>query len=253
MKKILLFSTLFALCSAFSFAFYQKKSPKTVPTSVVLAEPPPLDEGSSLEWEEYQKHAKENNTTDASFEKLLEQFPKGNLPFSLTANVLRDQYLAMYKPDESKKAERKTLPREFRKFFPALDNQERFSRMPPPIGEPLMAFQTKDNHVLVYFTRRGGYNYYAATFTLKGKLVSEKMMASVYHESLVEGNIGQDLNLTQTKYKMVWEKNSEDSYDYKNMKVKELQFLEKKNESLLKEKGVEKEKGKKEAVIRADP
>jgi hypothetical protein len=255
MKKALLFSALIAVCCAFAAVSYSKITPKT--EEAILPEPPPpppppLDDfEEESEWVGYDVEKEMSFKGDATFAKLLELFPKGTLPFDITKTTLRDYADAMAHTD-FQKVEKKVLPRAFRIYFPNLNNESKFSRMPPPLAEPFLAFEAKGKHVLIYFTNRFGKDYHIATFTEKGKLISERAFADVDLDNLTTASLDENLNLTREQYEIIWDKPMDDN-GYKNSKITELKLTKKTVESLVK-KGSEKEiKTEKDALVRANP
>jgi hypothetical protein len=249
MKKALLFSALIAVCCAFAAVSYTKSTPKT--NEITLPEPPPpiddFEEGN--EWDNGEIEINFNGET--TFAKLLELFPKGTLPFNITTNELRDYADSMAHTDY-RKVEKKTIPRVFRKYFPNFEDEEYFSRMPPPLPEPLLAFEANGKHVLVYFTSRSGKSYNAVTYNEKGKLISNRHFAEVNLKKVITASLDENLNLTREQYEIIWDKPM-DNNGYKNCKITELKLTKKTVESLIK-KGSEKEiKTEKEALVRAKP
>ncbi len=261
MKNVVFLSVILALCGAFSFKQYQINKSE----SLTLPEPPPpppplppsIDEplyddddefGEYGEYEENVEYTAEKVKNGGSFKDLLTLFPRQELPFTLSANTLKEDFLALRKP-KSKTEKRKIIPFDYEKYFPAIDDTEKFSRMPAPNGEPLASFETGDKFILIYFTRRGSYNYYAATFTKKGKFISEKHIAFAGSSSIIEVNLDTNLNIEQTTYEIVL--NEENKNDYANRTIKELSFRGKKSERLLEKKSVK--KSNKKDVVKVEP
>jgi hypothetical protein len=250
MKKALLFSALIAVCCAFAAVSYTKITPKT--EDVIITPPPPLDDfEEESEWDGYDVEKEMSFKGDATFTKLLELFPKGTLPFTITTNVLRD-YADSMAHAKFQKVEKKVIPRAFRKYFPGLDEEEYFSRMPPPLPEPLLAFEANGKHVLIYFSSRYGKDYNVATYNAKGKLITNRRFAEVDLKNITEASLDENLNLTRARYDIIWDKPM-DKNGYKNNKITELKLTKKTVESLIK-KGSEKEiKIEKDALVRATP
>jgi hypothetical protein len=248
MKKALLFSALIAVCCAFAAVSYTKITPKT--DEITLTEPPPLDDFEELsQWDYVEKEMSFKG--EATFDKLLELFPKGTLPFTITTSVLQNYADSMAHTDY-RKVEKKVIPYVFRKYFPSLENESKFSRMPPPLPEPLLAFEANGKHVLVYFTSRYGKDYNAVTYTSKGKLISNRHFAQVDLKKVITASLDENLNLTREQYDIIWDKPM-DKNGYKNSKITELKLTKKTVESLIK-KGSEKEiKIEKDALVRATP
>ena len=250
MKKILFFSTLIAVCSAFAAAKYTKRAP--IAEETTLAEPPSLDEFDEPEWKEYDKYNKEDKYNgEATFEELLAQFPKGTLPYSLTTNVLRNHVDTMAYA-EHRNVEKKVLPRAFRSFFPNLESERKFSRMPPPLPEPFLAFEANGKHVLIYFTNRFGKSYYVSTFDAKGKLISEKPFAEVSLEYMTTATLDENLDLTRLNYDIIWDKPNDEN-GYKNCKITELKLIKRTIESLIKKNSEKQIKIEKNTIDRAIP
>jgi hypothetical protein len=250
MKKALLFSALIAVCCAFAAVTYKNAAPNTQ-DNILTPPPQPIGniEEEYYDYEDIEKEISFNG--DASFAKLLELFPKGTLPFSVSKTVLQ-AYADSMAHTKFEKVEKKVIPRAFRKYFPSLDNESKFSRMPPPLPEPLVAFQSNGKHVLIYFSSRFGKDYTVVTYNAKGKLISNRHFAEVDLRTVTEASLDENLNLTRTSYDIIWDKPT-DKNGYKNSKITELKQAKKTVESLLK-KGSEKEiKTDKEAIARANP
>jgi hypothetical protein len=259
MKKLLLFSAFVALCCAFTFINYKKTDAQLTQNKEVAPPSAHEDYEHQAEWDDYAAaYGKEDSTVkEATFALLLEQFPKGELPYNLTANVLRGRVetMAYLGYSHLRKEDRRVLPREFRKYFPNLDYGSRFSRMPPPVGEPTLAFEAKDKHVLIYFTMHGSYgtkNYYVATFSKKGKFIDERPFADVSLDRMTAATLDENLGLTRTSYSVLWDKQP-DKDGYKNCKITELKQLKMTVESLLKEDNQKEIKLDANAVKRAEP
>jgi hypothetical protein len=250
MKKALLFSALIAVCCAFAAVSYKKTKPKT--EDITLPEPPSVDMDRGTDEDEFDDYSKANDFEgDATFAKLLELFPKGTFPFSITTNKLRD-YADSMAHAKFPKVEKKIIPRAFNKYFPSIEKEEIFSRMPPPLPEPLLAFEANGKHVLIYFTRRYGKDYNVVTYSAKGKLISNRPFAEVNLKKVITASLDENLNLTREQYEIIWDKPM-DNNGYKNCKITELKLTKKTVESLIK-KGSEKEiKTEKEALVRAKP
>jgi hypothetical protein len=251
MKKILFFATLLSACCAFAAVSLKKSAPQ--PEEVVLAEPPAIDidEFDEPAWTENDKYIEQEKIKGkATFAKLLEQFPKGTLPCSLTTNVLRTDVDTMAH-SKYQNRQKKILPREFRTFFPNLEEESKFSRMPPPPPEPFLAFETDGKHVLIYLTERYGKSYMIATFDEKGKFISERPFANVNLNNMTAATLDANLNLTRMEYKILWDKPS-DNKGYKNSKITELTLEKTTVESLIK-KNSQKEIKAEKTVERAMP
>lgn len=254
MKNVVFLSVILALCGAFSFRQYQiNKSESLILLEPPLPPPPPIDKPLYFddefgEYEENVEYTVEKVKNGGSFKDLLTLFPRQELPFTLSANTLKEDFLALRKP-KSKTEKRKIIPFDYEKYFPAIDDTEKFSRMPAPNGEPLASFETGDKFILIYFTRRGSYNYYAATFTKKGKFISEKHIAYASSSSIRDVILDTNLNIEQTTYEIVL--NEENKNDYANRTIKELSFRGKKSECLLEKKTFK--KSNKKDVVKVEP
>jgi hypothetical protein len=173
----------------------------------------------------------------------------------LTANVLRERVETVAKLDynELRKEVRNLLPRTFYIFFPNLNQGSKFSRMPPPLGEVVLAFEAHDKHILVYFTKYTySRTYYAATFDKKGKRISERALADVGLDDFTAATIDENLNLTRTSYEVLWDKKGDED-GYKNAKVTGVKLTKKTVESLLKKDSQKEVALEKEVVQRANP
>jgi hypothetical protein len=252
MKKILFFSALLAACCAFAAVSLKKSAPQ--PEEVVLAEPPAIDidEFHEPEWAADDKYLEQEKIKGkATFAKLLEQFPKGTLPYSLTTSVLRIDVDTMAY-SKYRNREKTVLPREFRAFFPNLLEEGKFSRMPPPPPEPFLAFEADGKHVLIYLTERFGKYYTVATFDEKGKFISERPFSNVNLNSMTAATLDEHLNLTRLEYKILWDKPT-DKNGYKNCKITELKLEKTTVEYLIKKDSQKEIKTEKPTVERAIP
>lgn len=249
MKKILFFSTLLAVCCAFAVVNVKKPALEVAPKNAV----PPTDEYGLEDpyWAQNDTYLEQEKVKGkATFAKLLEQFPKGTLPYSLTANILRNDVDTMAH-GQYRNRQKKVLPRELRVFFPSLESEGNFSRMPPPPPEPFLAFEAEGKHVLIYLTERYDKRYTAATFDENGKLIGEKPFALVKLNMVMDATLDEQLNLTSRTYKVVWDKES-DMEGYKNRKITDLALTSTTVESLIK-KNSRKEIKAEKTVQRATP
>ncbi len=252
MKKILFFSILFAICSAFAAVSYKKSTP--VVKEVALPAPPSLDQFERPQRKEYDKYTKEKGSKGAIlFIKLLEQFPKGTLPYSLTTNVLREQIKTNSTNDYVSKDKRVTIGSKFLTFFPNLHEQSKFSRSPQPLPEAFLAFEARGKHILIYFTNYYNYKtYYVSVFDANGNSISEKTFAVVNLKRLTTATLDDNFELTRTNYDVIWDKEPDEN-GYKNCKIRELKFSKMTVESLIKEGGEKEIKIEKNMVDRANP
>ncbi len=249
MKKILFFATLIAICSAFALINSNKK--QAVANVKLAVEEKMYPESEAISADD---NVNTSFTGKVTFEQLLKQFPKGTLPYSLTTNMLREELTTMSQGDATTKVERHSLKRAFLRFLPLVNDNSMFSRMPMPLPEPFLAFETNGKHILVYFTQ--GYSsyktYYVSTFTNTGKVISEKQLSHVGLSSIVDATINENLDLTRFYYTVIWNKKP-DKNGYKNAKIVELKLTKKTTESLL-NKDVEKEnKIEKNTTERVNP
>jgi hypothetical protein len=250
MKKILFLSTFITVCCAFAAAKYTKQAP--IAEETTLAEPPSIDVLTEPERAQNDKYNKEDKFNgEATFEELLAQFSKGTLPYSLTTNVLR-RHVDTMAYAKYRQQEKKVLPRAFHQYFPSLESERKFSRMPPPLPEPFLAFEANGKHVLIYFTNRFGKSYYVSTFDAKGKLISEKPFAEVNLEEMTIATLEENLELTRIKYDIIWNK-KQDENGYKNCKITELKLIKKTVESLIKKNSEKEIKIEKNTIDRVIP
>jgi hypothetical protein len=251
MKKILFFSALLAICCAFAAVSLKKPAPQR--EEVILAEPPPLEKfREEPEWTQNDTYIEQEKIKGkATFAKLLEQFPKGTLPYSLTTSVLRTDVDTMAY-SKYRNRQKTVLPREFRTFFPNLVEEGKFSRMPPPPPEPFLAFEADGKYVLIYLTERFSKSYMVATFDGKGKFISERPFASVGLHGITAATLDEKLKLTRVEYKILWDKPT-DKEGYKNCKITELKLEKTTVESLIKKDSQKEIKTEKPTVERAIP
>jgi hypothetical protein len=254
MKKILFFSVLLTVCCVFAAVSLKKPAPKVAEEVTVSHEfpDPEDDEYIDPEWTQNDKYLEQEKIKGkATFAKLLEQFPKGTLPYSLTTSVLRNDVDTMaYSKYQNR--EKKILPREFRNFFPDLAEESKFSRMPPPPPQPFLAFEADGKHVLIYLTDRFGKNYTVATFDAKGKCISERAFAHVSLRNMTAATLDEHLNLTRMEYNILWDKPT-DKNGYKNCKITEVKLEKTTVESLIKKDSQKEIKTEKATAERAIP
>jgi hypothetical protein len=250
MKKILFFSALLAACCAFAAVSLNKPAPKVAEEALM---PYSIeDEFHDPEWMANDKYLEQEKVKGkATFAKLLEQFPKGTLPYSLTTSVLRIDVDTMAY-SKYRNREKIVLPREFRTFFPNLVEEGKFSRMPPPPPEPFLAFEADGKHVLIYLTERYSKTYMVATFDDKGKFISERHFAGVSLNGMTAATLDEHLNLTRLEYKILWDKPT-DKNGYKNCKITELKLEKTTVESLIKKDSQKEIKTEKPIAERAIP
>lgn len=159
---------------------------------------------------------------NSTFEKFLSEFPKGKLPFALTAETLQKHMLAKSSTDNTKKSplQTKRLAYEYNPFLPHLEDG--YSRLPPS-AEGLMAVNVENNkHLVVYVTGRARYGFqtfYAVIYDEKGTILKDVKIAKTSEKELLAGAIDENLNITLTNYTINWYKD-EEGYETKIKSLK---------------------------------
>jgi hypothetical protein len=252
MKKILFFAAIIAISSAFIVINHKKTTtnPKNLSKETLA-----LNEKLYAEnMEPYENENAEKPFSDeATFAKLLEQFQKGTLPFSLNSNILREQIKVNTSDDYLTKNKRVMIEHKFLTFFPDMLKRSMFARSPEPLPEPYLAFAAKDKHILLYLTNHWGRKtYYVSVFDAKGNSLSEKLFASASFNKIMAATLDENLELTHSNYDVIWDKKT-DKDGLKNAKIKELKLTKMTVESLIKKESEKEIKIEKNATVRANP
>ena len=143
------------------------------------------------------------------FKALLQQFPKGELPFAVTKEELSADLMKRTLKNQKVETDKKPvlLTRESYDFLPLLA-ESRFSRMPVH-GEPIQYFETPENFAVIYNLNRGyskaRKNYCITVFDKKGNHVSSYYMAQLtQNERFMAASVDKNLNLTIDDYAVEW-------------------------------------------------
>ena len=145
--------------------------------------------------------------TEATFEGFIQQFPKAELPYTLSESVLRSQLenRAANTPVEKTKC----LAWEYYDFIPTLEDDARENRM-PVYPEPIAALETDTYYAVVYNTGRNFARQYKtyniAVFDKAGKFVATRSIAGVNPTALAAATIDAELNVTIKEYSVNWSK-----------------------------------------------
>jgi len=171
----------------------------------------------------------------ADFDDFLKEFPAQTLPYALDEKTLQArlelEIARQNDPENYVAPARKRLSWEYYKFLPELKQASMFSRN-PVTAEPVAAFKTEQNHVVLYVTGRGfsrNYgNYFVSVFDKKGRHKATNEVASVHPSTIVSFQLDKNLRAVSTTWQVNWEKD----YDENGMegnKIAGLALLETKS------------------------
>ena len=139
----------------------------------------------------------------------MKAFPKGELPYAITKEALKEKAENAALPyDKRPKTEPvQRLEWKLTELLP-LAADARFSRM-PTFTEPIKHIQTAENHILVYAKVRGfsddWKNYCMSVFDLKGNHIHSEPIANAGHKEFITATVDKNLMLTRTVYSVTWE------------------------------------------------
>jgi hypothetical protein len=158
-------------------------------------------------------------TGDATFQDLLKQFPKTQLPYSLSAEALKHELLVRYgieKEADSKKT--KTTGRLNYKYRQLLPDMSHFSRS-PQMPTPVASLETKTHYALIYTLDRFEVEYRVAIYNKKGEFMHKRTLAVAHNDVIQSVLLDENLSATISKHQIVWEKDIE-KHGYEKNKVK---------------------------------
>ncbi|MFN4079590.1 MAG: hypothetical protein ACK4NS_01715 [Saprospiraceae bacterium] len=134
-----------------------------------------------------------------NFAQFLAQFPKADLPFSLTAEDLTAQ-LAPGAPRV------KRLGWDFYGFLPELKRSAQYSNM-PVYPEPVAAFETENYYAVLYNIARGlgkgAKSYSMSIYDKNGAYIGTNFVAGINAETLTTVTINANLEAIVTEYDAV--------------------------------------------------
>ena len=133
------------------------------------------------------------------FDAFKRGFPKGQLPFALTANDL----VRAFRGDKNKKP--LFLDYSARAFLPH-PKQAFYSRLPVRLT-PVQLLETADRVVAIYGVVRGHSaptTFYITVLDSKGKVISGDVFASIHANELTEARIDTDLMVTKNEQRIQW-------------------------------------------------
>ncbi len=156
----------------------------------------------------------------ASFAEFLSHFEKTELPFSIALKDLHQSQTKVERTGKKKLSLRRRHhnPESFTKYIPEAGSM--FSRMGPPIIEPVTRFYLNEKMVaVVYSTQRhfgsGIKNYSMMVYDLKGKVATKDSgltmgsgfnLAHAYGEESTTSMIDEKGNIWKNTYKNTWKK-----------------------------------------------
>ncbi len=146
-----------------------------------------------------------------TFQDFLQQFPKGNLPYSFNESDLQHQLdLRTGSIAPAEKPQR--LGWEYYEFLPDLEEIAGHSSM-PIYPEPVISFETEKYYAVVYNTGRAFAQQYktynVALFSKEGKHQGTYCIAGVQPGVLTAATLDEQLHVTIKEYEVNWEKNVE--------------------------------------------
>lgn len=136
-----------------------------------------------------------------SFQDFLSQFPKAELPFSLTAETLQA------KLEKPAAARAKRLAWDFYQFLPELERSAQYSNM-PVYPEPVAAFETNEYFAVLYNIARGASkntkSYSITVFDKEGNYIGTNFVAGLTPRTITAAEINAGLIATVTEYSVNW-------------------------------------------------
>lgn len=152
---------------------------------------------------------------DPDFTDFLKQFPKASLPYSLSAEYLKEYYMAAIEIDESSGTAEQEARYNSRvrlhdpRHFLAGSRHSMFSRIPVFL-EPVARLETPTHYAVVFSESQGfGWaytDYHVAVFTRSGRLLSEHPVAGTGSAELTAVAIDARLHALVQTYRINWEK-----------------------------------------------
>jgi hypothetical protein len=152
------------------------------------------------------------------FEDLLNEFPKGTLPYTLSADALKQEFVQERGVERSKAQQ--IIPKKRIQNHLLLPDMPRFSRM-PAMPEAVMALESKTHYVLIYTRGRYLGGYQAAIYDKKGRLFYNMEVAHANQDEIKSFSLDENLNATFTMYELKWKKNVETA-GYAGNKIKSM-------------------------------
>jgi hypothetical protein len=157
-------------------------------------------------------------TGDATFQDLLKQFPKSNLPYSISADALKHELLVRYGIEKEAETKKKPTNRLGYKYSSLLPDMSRFSRS-PQMPSPVASLETKTYYALIYTMDRFEVEYRVAVYNKKGEYLHKRILAAAHNDVIQSALLDENLNATVSTHKIVWEKDIE-KHGYEKNKVK---------------------------------
>ena len=163
-------------------------------------------------------------TGDATFQDLLKEFPKGKLPYTVSADDLKHQLLQQYGL-EKQTGKSKKVDRISRKFHTLLPDMVRFSRI-AKMPEPIMALESKTNYALIYTVTHYGAEYKVAIYDKQGQFLYKRVLASASQSELQAVVLDENLKATFSTHTLVWERDIEKE-GYEKNRIKSITLTKK--------------------------
>ncbi len=141
------------------------------------------------------------NAQEPTFQAFIAQFPKAELPYTLSEETLQVQIEA----GKTVKATR--LAWDFYQFLPELERSAQYSsKVVHP--EPVASFETEEYFAVLYNIARGisrnNKTYSISIFDKAGNYVGTHFVAGVNANTLTAASIDEQLNATVKAYKLNW-------------------------------------------------
>lgn len=154
------------------------------------------------------------------FEDLLNEFPKGTLPYALSADALKQEFVQERGVERSKA--QKIIPKKLIRYHSLLPNMTRFNfSRTPNMPEAVMALESKTHYVLIYTKGRHFAEYQAAIYDKKGHLFHNIEVAHANQDEIKSFSLDENLNATFTTYELKWKKDVETA-GYAGNKIKSM-------------------------------
>lgn len=147
--------------------------------------------------------------TDDAFQKFLKQFPKAELPYSISKESLQEQLLAGLQTTGEERKNNLGKPLEDPERFMPRSYMDMMSRV-PVFTEPVARLATAEHHAVIIRKSRGfggGFMEYSiAVFDKAGNHISSHLFAGTGTTSLYCGTIDTRLEAIVETYRIDWEK-----------------------------------------------
>lgn len=150
--------------------------------------------------------------TSEDFKSFLKQFPRTELPYTLSKEDLQAQLTQSLKveqgePDDRYLARPHTMLEDPNQFIPR-DRSEMMSRVPIYLS-PEAQLATADNYAVIYTATQGFSrafkSYHVVVFDKKGRFISKNFIAGIGTQGITAGSIDKNLHARVGTYIVNWE------------------------------------------------